>query len=89
MPRAFVALLFALLGEAGMLDLFAWLSEAGYGGTRTLAEASELPLTYAGLVLGGPFALVAVAICIAVLCLPLRLASTLVTHVLVCVANAW
>jgi hypothetical protein len=103
--RFLVLLLGALAAQAAMLDGFAWLWERAYGEPRALDEALELPLTWAGLALGGPLALVlgstavytalrrvrSVALRAALLLLatPSLLAATLTTHVLLALAGIW
>ncbi|HEX5053733.1 MAG TPA: hypothetical protein VFZ65_18280 [Planctomycetota bacterium] len=104
MKLATLLLVLALLLQMGMLDGFAWLSEAAYGPVRQIGEEREGPLTMLGLLLAGPCALGLVAaaiylflarapklaalLCVG-LCLPSLAVATLVTHVLVCVAGWW
>jgi hypothetical protein len=103
--HAVLLLVLALLCETATLDAFAWLCEAAYGKPRTVAEPFELPLTYAGLVVAGPLALLCALAsiflfwrrarawlalpCIALLCFPALTVATLFTHVLGCVRNWW
>lgn len=105
MRSAFFCLVVALLLQMITIDGFAWLSEAAYGKPRLLAEALELPLTYIGLVLAGPLALVVVtratflfwrrtrlwvAIpCSVLVCLPSLTVAMLFTHSLLCIRNWW
>ena len=105
MKRAWLCLVVALVLQVGTLDGYAWLCEAAYGTPRTVGEELELPLTYVGLVLAGPLAMLCAAgatflflrrarpwlalPCVVLLCLPALTMAVLCTHVLGCVRCWW
>ncbi|MBM3960622.1 MAG: hypothetical protein FJ306_01775 [Planctomycetes bacterium] len=105
MKRSFLLVLAALVLQLAMADLFAWTWEAGYGEPRSIDEALEGPLTFFGLVLGGPLATTFAAVAVycaqrsprppwaragfAALAFPLLLVGGFATHVLLCVAGVW
>ena len=98
MKGAFALALIALLLQVGAGLGFWWISTAAYGAPRTLPESMELPLTYAGLVVAGPLAVICAAwgACrmlqrtrpwlgvpaVALLCLPAMLVGVAVTFTL-------
>ena len=105
MKAAWFALALALLLQVATLDGFLWLCEAAYGERRTIEERHELPLTFAGLALAGPLALLCATAatflflrrarpwfavpCVVLFCVPSVTAALLFTHVLGCVRNWW
>lgn len=84
---------------------FWWISSAAYAVPRALSEGLELPLTFAGLVVGGPLALLLAAAgvfralrhsrlwiglpCVLLLGVPALLVSVLFSYTLACVRGWW
>jgi hypothetical protein len=103
MTRALLLWALALLLQVIAGLGFWWISEAAYGNPPMLGEDLELQLTFAGLVLAGPLALVCVSWSAArwlhhvrtwiavpavlVLCLPSMLVGVAVSFTLACVRS--
>ena len=103
MRRALGLFLLALVLQAGAGLGFWWISSAAYEPPRALAEDLELPLTFAGLVLAGPLALLCASWSAArwlhrvrtwialpavlLLCLPVMVVGVAVTFTLACVRS--